>query len=166
MFGYTRIKTAELNALQAKIDGFEAELKGYYGDTGLVNQYLQIIAPQLKGLEMNALKSMSRLQIKEAYETIAPVMGVINYIADNVGEVSKYLELRDIVKDKYIEKHPILDLLNKPNDRFTRRKFLTAWAINKLLFGLPAVFFRQSVFSRSLSNLSIVFLFQILRQFF
>ena len=81
MFGYTRIKTAELNALQAKIDGFEAELKGYYGDTGLVNQYLQIIAPQLKGLEMNALKSMSRLQIKEAYETIAPVMGVINYIA-------------------------------------------------------------------------------------
>ena len=135
MFGYTRIKTAELNALQAKIDGFEAELKGYYGDTGLVNQYLQIIAPQLKGLEMNALKSMSRLQIKEAYETIAPVMGVINYIADNVGEVSKYLELRDIIKDKYVERHPILDLLNKPNDRFTRRKFLTAWAINKLLFG-------------------------------
>lgn len=135
MFGYTRIKTADLKALESKVNDFEAQVKGYYGDTGIVNQYLQIIAPQLKGLEMPVFCKMSRDAIKLAYETSAPVMGVINYIADNVGEVSRFLELRDIRKDEYIDTHPILDLLNRPNDRFTRRKLLTAWAVNKLLFG-------------------------------
>ena len=135
MFGYTRIKTAQLEALESKVSALESEVKGYYTDDGIVNQYLRIIAPQLKGVEMPSMKRMSREAIKAAYETIAPVMGVINYIADNVGEVARFLELRDINKDEYIDKHPILDLLNKPNDRFTRRKFLTAWAINKLLYG-------------------------------
>ena len=131
MFGLNIIKTSELKALKS----LEIEAKGYYGDTGIVNQYLQIIAPQLKGLELPHFDRISRDKIKDAYETIAPVMGVINYIADNVGEVARFLELRDIKQDKYIEQHAILDLLDKPNDRFTRRKFLTAWAVNKLLFG-------------------------------
>jgi len=137
MFGLNIIKTSELKALKS----LENEVKGYYGETdGFVNQYLQIIAPQLKGLEMGQLARFSRLEIKNAYETLAPVMGVINYIADNVGEVAKYLELYDIKKGDYVDTHPILDLLNKPNDRFTRRKFLTAWAINKLLFGDALVY--------------------------
>ena len=131
MFGLNIIKTSELKALKS----LEIEAKGYYGDTGIVNQYLQIIAPQLKGLELPHFDRISRDRIKDAYETIAPVMGVINYIADNVGDVARFLELRDIKQDKYIEQHAILDLLDKPNDRFTRRKFLTAWAVNKLLFG-------------------------------
>ena len=135
MFGYTRIKSKDLDALKTKAQQREDEVKGYYGDTGVVNQYLQIIAPQLKGLEMPHFDRMSRQAIKDAYETIAPVTAVINYIADNVGEVARFLELRDLKKDEYLDKHPILDLLNKPNDRYTRRKLLTAWAINKLLFG-------------------------------
>ena len=135
MFGYTRIKTAQLEALESKVSALESEVKGYYSNDDAVNQYLRIIAPQLKGVEMPSMKRLSRDAIKNAYETIAPVMGVINYIADNVGEVARFLELRDLKKDEYIEQHPILDLLNKPNDRFTRRKLLTAWAINKLLFG-------------------------------
>lgn len=121
--------------MEARISSLEDEVKGYYTNEGIVNQYLQIIAPQLKGVEMPSMKQLSRDAIKNAYETIAPVMGVINYIADNVGEVSRFLELRDIRKDEYVEQHAIIELLNKPNDRFTRRKFFTAWAINKLLFG-------------------------------
>jgi len=131
MFGYKTIKTSDYEALKS----LENEVKGYYGDTGVFNQYLQIISAQLKGVEMPQFDRMSRTEIKNAYETIAPVMGVINYIADNVGEVSRYLDLKDIKKDEYVETHPILDVLNHPNDRFTRRKLLTAWAINKLLFG-------------------------------
>lgn len=144
MFGYTRIKTDQLNALESKISALESEVKGYYQNDDAVNQYLRIIAPQLKGVEMPSMKRMSRDAIKAAYETIAPVMGVINYIADNVGEVARFLELRDVKKDEYIDTHPILDLLNKPNDRFTRRKFLTAWAINRLLFGDAFVYAPKS----------------------
>jgi len=140
MFGLNIIKSSELKALKS----LENEVKGYYGDTGVVNEYLQIIAPQLKGLELPHFDRISRDKIKDAYETIAPVNGVINYIADNVGEVSKYLELRDIRKDQYIERHAILELLNKPNDRYTRRKLLTAWAVNKLLFGDAFVYAPQT----------------------
>ncbi len=141
MFGYKTIKTSDYEALKS----LETEVKGYYGDTGVFNQYLQIISAQLKGVEMPQFERLSRTEIKNAYETIAPVMGVINYIADNVGEVSRYLDLKDIRKDEYVDSHPILDVLNHPNDRFTRRKLLTAWAINKLLFGDATTYAPKSV---------------------
>ena len=38
---------------------------------------------------------ISRDKIKDTYENCAPVMGVVNYIADNVGDVMRYLELTD-----------------------------------------------------------------------
>jgi HK97 family phage portal protein len=60
-------------------------------------------------------------------------MGVVNYIADNVGEVMTYLELTH--NGEYVEKHPLLDTLRRPNDRFNLKKFGTAWAVNRLLFG-------------------------------
>lgn len=128
MFGYTTIRTRDLDALRT-------EIKGYYSNEGEVNEYFRAIANQLKGTELVKPGALTPEQIKDAYETIAPVMGVVNYIADNVGEVSRYIELRDLKTGDYIEKHWIIDLLNKPNDRFTRRKFFTAWAVNRLLFG-------------------------------
>ena len=140
MFGYERIKSSELADMRQKVAD-AAEVKGYYeNEAGRINEYLKIIAPQLRGPEMLRIANYSRDQIKTAYETIAPVMGVVNYIADNVGEVAKYLELRNTKTGDYIEKHWILDLLRRPNDRFTRRKFFTAWAVNKLLFGDATVY--------------------------
>lgn len=135
MFGYKTIKNETLRAMQADIARLEGEVKGYYEQGTIVNDYLRIIAPQLKGLELPKIGQFSREDIKHAYETIAPVTGVINYIADNVGEVSRFLELRDLRTGEYVENHWLRDLLDRPNDRFTRRKFLTAWAINRLLFG-------------------------------
>lgn len=128
MFGYTTIRTEALDSLKT-------EIKGFYAQTAEVNEYFQAIQRQLKGLDMGKIGPITRDGLKEAYETIAPVMGVINYIADGVGDVSKYIELRDIASGNYIEKHWLLDLLNRPNDRFSRRKFFQAWAINRLLFG-------------------------------
>ena len=115
------------------IDALKTEIKGYYAETEQTNAYLSAIASQMQGLRLPDITNLGREQIRRAYETSAPVMGVVNYIADNVGEVSKYLEL---TKDgEMVEKHPLLDTLLRPNDRYNLRKFVTAWAVNRLLFG-------------------------------
>ena len=114
------------------------EVKGYYGGDNTQNEYLQRIAAQLTGLKLPGLAALGREEIRRAYETIAPVNGVIDYIADNVGEVMKYFELRQPLPDgtyKYVEKHWLLDILRKPNDRYNLRRFGKAWAVNRLLFG-------------------------------
>lgn len=113
------------------------ELKGFYDGENAKNEYLERLAAQLTGIKLPPMTVLSREQIKRAYETCAPVNGVIDYIADNVGEVMKYLELRETLPDgtyKYIEDHWIMELLRKPNDRYNLRRFGKAWAVNRLLF--------------------------------
>ena len=117
----------------SELDGLKREVKGYYEETEKVNAYLAALSSQLHGLRLPDLGVLGREQIKKVYETSAPVMGVVNYIAENVGEVARYLEL---TKDgELIEKHPLLQTLNRPNDRYNLRKFVTAWAVNRLLYG-------------------------------
>jgi phage portal protein BeeE len=99
-----------------------------------VNEYLRAIDTHIKGRKLAPMIPMDRTKIREAYRTSAAVMGVVNYIAENVGEVARYLELQD-AKGNYVENHWVLDLLRHPNDRFNLRRFATAWAVNKLLFG-------------------------------
>lgn len=114
------------------------QLKGFYDGENASNEYLQHIARQLNGLRLPPMSVMGREEIKRAYETIAPVNGVVDYIADNVGEVMKYLELRLVKPDgdyEYVDKHWLLDILRKPNDRYNLRRFGKAWAVNRLLFG-------------------------------
>ena len=114
------------------------QLKGFYDGENASNEYLQHIARQLNGLRLPPMSVMGREEIKRAYETIAPVNGVVDYIADNVGEVMKYLELRIVKPDgdyEYVDKHWLLDILRKPNDRYNLRRFGKAWAVNRLLFG-------------------------------
>lgn len=121
------IRTKEYDALQT-------EIKGYFEQVEESNQYLAALQKQLaNGLRLPNIVNIDREGIRRAYETSAPVMGVVNYIAENVGEVANYLELTR--NGEAVEKHPVLDILSRPNDRFTLRKFLTAWAVNKLLFG-------------------------------
>lgn len=119
---------------EKEYDGLKTEVKGYYDSVNEVNEYLRAIDTHLKGRKLAPMMPMDRTKIREAYRTSAAVMGVVNYIAENVGEVARYLELQD-AKDNYVEKHWVLDLLRHPNDRFNLRRFATAWAVNKLLFG-------------------------------
>jgi phage portal protein BeeE len=119
---------------EKKYDALKAEVKGFYDDKNTDNQYLGAIDSYLKGRKLAPFIPLSRQAIRDAYETSASVMGVVNYIAENVGEVSRYLELVDS-KGDYVENHWVLDLLRHPNDRYNLRRFATAWAINKLLFG-------------------------------
>jgi len=124
------------------------EIKGYYGGDNSQNEYLQRISAQLTGLKLPGFSELGREEIKRAYETIAPVNGVVDYIADNVGEVMKYLELRQPLPDgtyKYIEDHWLLDILRKPNDRYNLRRFGKAWAVNRLLFGDAWVYAPRTV---------------------
>ena len=119
---------------EKEYDGLKREIKGYYDNANEVNEYLKAINTHLKGRKLPPVTPMARTQIRDAYETSASVMGVVNYIAENVGEVAQYLELQDR-NGEYIENHWVLDLLRHPNDRFNLRRFATAWAVNKLLFG-------------------------------
>ena len=114
-------------------DALKTEIKGYYDQTEKDNVYLNALAKQMQGLKLPDMTGMSRLSIRNAYETCAPVMGVVNYIAENVGEVATFLELTK--NGDEVTKHYLLDTLARPNDRFTLRKLATAWAINRLLFG-------------------------------
>lgn len=114
--------------------GLKAEVKGFYDSQNEINEYFRAIEPLMKGRKLGPMSVMSRTAIRDAYTNNAAVQGVVNYIADNAGEVARYLELQD--KDgNYIEKHWVLDLLHHPNDRFNLAKFVTAEVINKSLFG-------------------------------
>ena len=127
MFGIKIVSEKKLKAL-------ETEAKGYYDSMNEANEYFRAIEASLRGKKLAPMTPMSRVAIRDAYANSAAVMGVVNYIAENVGEVSRYLELQDS-KNNYIENHWVLDLIRHPNDRFNLRRFATAWAINRLLFG-------------------------------
>ena len=114
-------------------DALRNEVKGYYEQVEDNNAYLKAISAQMQKLRLPDMSVISREQIKRIYETSAPVMGVVNYIAENVGEVATYLELTK--NGEPVEKHPLLDTLRRPNDRYNLRKFVTAWSVNRLLFG-------------------------------
>lgn len=114
-------------------DALKSEIKGFYEETEKQNIYLSALEKQLQGLRLPNMNGISREQIRNIYETSAPVMGVVNYIAENVGEVATYLEL---TKDgEPVEKHPLINTLRRPNDRYSLRKLVMAWAVNRLLFG-------------------------------
>ena len=127
MFGIKIVSEKEYN-------GLVTEKKGYYDSLNEVNEYFRAIDATLKGRKLAPMTTMTRTAIRDAYAKSAAVMGVVNYIAENVGEVAQYLELQD-AKENYIENHWVLDLVRHPNDRYNIRRFATAWAINKLLFG-------------------------------
>ena len=127
-----------------KLAALHAETKGFYGEDNSRNEYFNSIAQSLRGIDLAPFRVIDRERIKETYETCAPVHGVVGMIADNVGEVLRYLELTD-KNGKTVEAHWLLDLIRRPNDRFSTRKFGQAWAINKLLYGDAWVYAKKAI---------------------
>lgn len=132
---------------QKDFDAIQAEIKGYYeAQQNDANIYLRNISETMRGLELPPLTPLTRQAIADIYTKQGPVQGLISYIARNVGDVAQYLLLTTRKDNKPVDMHPLLDLLSRPNDRFTLRKFVTAWATNKLLFGDAWVYvMRQDV---------------------
>lgn len=134
-------------AMEAVRQQSAEELKGYYTQSSEgINEYLAIIARQTRNaLEFAQLGALDRMAIKAQYETNGAVFGVVDYIARNIAEVSPYLELINKRTDKVDEKHSLNAVLARPNDRYTFRKFIYGWAVNKLLFGDAWVYAPKSV---------------------
>ena len=127
------LRNKDYNELIQKVDDAKLEAKGYYDELNEANEYFKAIQQQINRIELPPMKEVSRQDIKDIYETSAPVQGVVSLIADSVAEIFKYLEL---TKNNEVDKtHWLNKLLNRPNDRFTRKKFAQAWAINKCLYG-------------------------------
>ena len=140
---------------EKEYEGLKTEVKGFYDSQNELNEYLRAIDVHMKGRKLAPMTPMGRNAIRDSYANNAAVMGVVNYIAENVGEVARYLELQD-KKGNYIENHWVLDLLRHPNDRFNLRRFATAWAVNKLLFG-DAWVYAPSAVGKNLGKVSEMF---------
>jgi HK97 family phage portal protein len=141
---------------EREYEGLKTEVKGFYDSQNELNEYLRAIDVHMKGRKLAPMTPMGRNAIRDSYANNAAVMGVVNYIAENVGEVARYLELQDKNGD-YIENHWVLDLLRHPNDRFNLRRFATAWAVNKLLFG-DAWVYAPSAVGKNLGKVSEMFI--------
>lgn len=125
-----------------------AEVKGYYTQNNEgINEYLRIIAQQTRGsLEFAPMKALDRQAIKTAYETNGAVFGVVDYIARNVSECARYLELLDRRTGEAVAaNNPLAKVLAQPNDRYSFRRFIYGWAVNKLLFGDAWVYAPKAV---------------------
>ena len=137
---------------EKEYEGLKTEVKGFYDSQNELNEYLRAIDVHMEGRKLAPMTPMGRKAIRDSYANNAAVMGVVNYIAENVGEVARYLELQD-KKGDYIENHWVLDLIRHPNDRFNLRRFATAWAVNKLLFG-DAWVYAPSAVGKNLGKVS------------
>lgn len=137
MFGYKTVKVRDLDALRTKVNALESEVKGYYENGGAeVNAYFKAIAPLLKGLSVrDVFTKVGRDDLRNCYETCAPAYGIINKIAKAVGEMFCYLELQRKDTGEFVDKHFILDMLNRPNDRYNTQRYGTGWAVNRLVYG-------------------------------
>ena len=137
MFGLKTVRAKDIEAREAKIRALEEQVKGYYENGGgEVNEYFKAIAPLLKGMSIrDVFSSIGRGNLLDCYETCAPAYGIINKIAKAVGEMFTYLELQRKDNGDFVDKHFILDMLAKPNDRYNTQRFGQAWAVNRLVYG-------------------------------
>lgn len=121
----------------ARENGAAAQAKGYYGaTTEEFNAYLDAISVQMRGaVQIQPLDQVGRNQLREIYMRNGPVFGVINKIASAIAAVSPYLELIDRQTGDAVTNHPVVRLLDRPNDRYSRRKFFYGVATNRYLFG-------------------------------
>lgn len=94
MFGLSLISTKEIESLRS-------EMKGFYDDisNNANNEHLKAIAACTRGLELPPFQELDRMKIQQYYRQSAPVQGVVNYIARNVGEVMQYLMLTSKVDE-------------------------------------------------------------------
>jgi len=155
MFGLKTIRVKDIEAREAKINALQeengnlhAEVKGYYENQKANNAYFKSIADLLKGMSLGDFSGkVKRDQLQGVYESNGPAFGIINKIANAVGEMFTYLELQQWKDGKWkdVEKHWVLDLIRHPNDRYNARRFGVGWAVNRLVYGDATVYSPQAI---------------------
>lgn len=138
----------DIKAMEARIK--EIEKKGYYAqDDNEANEYLKRLLWGLAGtIEFG---DTSRVDLYTAYRTCSAAFGIIDRIAKAVAECAAYIELLD-ENDKPVTSHWILDILQHPNDRFSRRNFFYAWSTNYDVFGDAFVYAERYEVGRSIGK--------------
>lgn len=121
------------------------ELKGYYSDN-INNAYFTETFKYIKNaMTFIGFDSVDRAKLMDYYKNNAVVFGLVSTIIGKaVGELSEYVELVD-KNNKQIQSHWAIDLLNKPNDAFSRSKFFKAWLINRAIVGDAFVYAEKEV---------------------
>lgn len=122
----------------------EYEEKGYFSSNEQNEYFKQISTLAVQGLKLLEFDTVNREQLAKMYWTNAQVRGIVNLIASAVSELADYAELVD-KEDKVQNKHHSIDLLEQPNDRENKRRFIKTWAINRLLTGDAFVYFDGAV---------------------
>lgn len=138
IFGKKEVKALreELQTMNKSLEE-KIEKKGYFeSPTNQDNEYLkQVLKFANEALRLVDFSEVNRMELVNYFKKNAVVRGIIDTtIASAVAELVDYIELVDKNK-KVIEKHWALDVLNKPNDLENKRKFVKAWAINRLITG-------------------------------
>lgn len=138
IFGKKGVKALreELQTMNKSLEE-KIEKKGYYeSPTNQDNEYLkQVLKFANEALRLVDFSEVNRMELVNYFKKNAVVRGIIDTtIASAVAELVDYIELVDKNK-KVIDKHWALDVLNKPNDLENKRKFVKAWAINRLITG-------------------------------
>ena len=137
---------AEAESLKRKVESLEGEIKGFYDNSNEQNKLFKQMFTY--GGQMVEFSSFNRAMLLDCYRNTDSVFGLINRIAKRVGELHKYIELVDAKSEKEIEKHWLLDIMRKPNDRYTLQNFLIGWATQKLIYGDVFVYCDKQVGSK------------------
>lgn len=133
------IRNSEIEALRKEIKGF------YDGARNVDNEYLkQVMEFSNARLQLVDFSEANRDELVRYYKRNGIIRGIIDTtIASAVGELSDYIELVD--KDNKVVNHWSMEVLNKPNDLYNKRKFIKAWAINRLITGDAFVYGLEGV---------------------
>lgn len=138
---------AEAASLKREVESLRGEIKGFYDQQS--NEQNKLLKQMFTyGGQMVEFSSFDRAKLLDCYRNTDSVFGMINRIAKRVGELGKYIELVEAKSEKEIEKHWLLDILRKPNDRYTLQNFLIGWATQKLIYGDVFVYCDKMVGSK------------------
>ncbi|MFA5445303.1 MAG: phage portal protein [Bacteroidales bacterium] len=143
-------KISELQVLQTTQAAQLQERKGYlYGDNS-DNEFLRKLLNVT--FSTTDFGDFGREELYLTYRTNSAVFGIIDRIAKACGEIGQYIELLD--KDnQVVENSPLINVLHRPNDRFSLYQFLYAWATNYNVFGDAFVYAKKGI-GKDLGNVA------------
>ena len=134
IYGLQELQTAQAKQLQ--------ERKGFlYGDNS-DNEFLRKLLDVT--FSVTDFGDFDRDTLYLTYRTNSAIFGIIDRIAKAVGEIGQYIELLD-KDDQVVENSPLVNVLHRPNDRFSLYQFLYAWATNYNIFGDAFVYAKKGV---------------------
>lgn len=145
IFNRENKEVAELKKAVKTLAAEVVEQKGYFAASETNELFKQLEQVSFKSAKMIEWDNYNRSNLFRIYKETAQVRGMVDLIANAVAELAPFIEVLD-ENDKESKKFKWLtDLLNNPNDLQTRRQFIQAWAINRLVSGDAFVYAEKAV---------------------